>query len=216
MTDPVYLATSTTSLTVGTGPQKFVTQTGLAYVTGDRVRATSAGTGEWMEGLVSGYSADSLTMTSDLTNGTGTHADWEITLVLSAKDAAAAKKDEGPVALLTPSETKVGVQPTGNSSVQIPRKGVLTVAVITTKGTPMGSQWRSVTLPKDAAVMDVVEVHCSPDSAGLSVQVFPNKGEAIGSNEASNGDNPSNVSASVGGGGGVSFRKVSPSLWLIS
>lgn len=72
-------ATSTTSLvTAGSGSRAFTTQSGLAYLAGSRIRATSRGTGEWMEGVVASYASTTLTVTMDLNSGTGTHADWNI------------------------------------------------------------------------------------------------------------------------------------------
>lgn len=80
-TGPGYGGTSTTSRTVvDSGSVQLDTQTGLAYSVGARIRAASAGTGEWMEGVVSAYSAGSLTFTADQKQGTGTHADWNINL----------------------------------------------------------------------------------------------------------------------------------------
>ncbi len=74
-----YGGTSTTSLvTAGSGSKVFTTQAGLAYAAGARVRATSVGTSEWMEGVVASYSGTTLTVTMDLNFGTGTHADWNI------------------------------------------------------------------------------------------------------------------------------------------
>lgn len=74
-----YQATSTTSLLTGnSGSKAFTTQSGRAYTSGARVRATSAGTSEWMEGVVTSYSGTTLTITADLNSGTGTHADWNI------------------------------------------------------------------------------------------------------------------------------------------
>jgi hypothetical protein len=76
-----YLATSTTSLaTAGSGSKVFTTQAGLAYTAGARIRATSTGTSEWMEGVVTSYSSTTLTVTMDLNSGTGTHADWDINI----------------------------------------------------------------------------------------------------------------------------------------
>lgn len=76
-----YVATSTTSLAIGTGSKAFTTQSGLAYTNGARVRASSAaGTTNWMEGLVT-YSGTTLTITVTKTNGSGTHADWNLNLV---------------------------------------------------------------------------------------------------------------------------------------
>jgi hypothetical protein len=53
---------------------------GYAYVVGARIRVASQSSGEWMEGLVTAYSGSSLTFTSDLVNGSGTHADWNISI----------------------------------------------------------------------------------------------------------------------------------------
>jgi hypothetical protein len=130
-------------------------------------------------------------------------------------EAAAAEDESGPVARVYPTETLAGEEPTSDTSVQIPRRGELTIALVTTKGTPTGSNWNSVALPKDAELLDVVEVHRAPDSTGGAVLLFPNKGEAIDANQASTGENSAGVPTSVGGGKGVSFRKVSASLWLI-
>ena len=78
---PGYTATSATSLvTAGSGSKAFTTQAGLAYTVGARIRATSVGTSEWMEGLVTAYSGTTLTVTMDANSGTGTHADWNINL----------------------------------------------------------------------------------------------------------------------------------------
>jgi hypothetical protein len=66
---PGYIATSTTSITIGTGPQTFVTQAGLAYTVGARARVSSNGAPtNWMEGVVTAYSGTSLTINVDLTS----------------------------------------------------------------------------------------------------------------------------------------------------
>ncbi|RXH41059.1 carbohydrate-binding protein [Bradyrhizobium zhanjiangense] len=76
-----YGGTSTTSLTIGTGSKAFTTQSGLAYINGARVRASSAAnTSNWMEGLAT-YTGTSLTITVDKTNGSGTLADWNFNIV---------------------------------------------------------------------------------------------------------------------------------------
>jgi len=80
-TGPGYAATSTTSLAIGTGSKAFTTQAGLAYSAGARVRASSAAdVADFMEGVVASYSGTTLTVTVDLTGGTGTDADWNINL----------------------------------------------------------------------------------------------------------------------------------------
>ena len=77
-----YAATSTTSLAIGTGSGKaFTTQSGLAYQSGARVRATDASNNaNWMEGLVASYVGTTLTIDVDLTNGSGTIANWRINI----------------------------------------------------------------------------------------------------------------------------------------
>ena len=55
---PGYAATSATALAIGTGPQTFVTQPGLAYAAGPRCRATSQGSGGYMEGVISSYTSN--------------------------------------------------------------------------------------------------------------------------------------------------------------
>lgn len=85
-----YTATSTSSLvTAGSGSKTFATQTNLAYSVGARIRATSVGTGEYMEGLVTSYSGSTLIATMDLNSGTGTHADWNINLAGNVGQAGA-------------------------------------------------------------------------------------------------------------------------------
>jgi len=77
-----YGATSTTSLAnAASGSKAFTITSGKAYLTGARIRATSAGTGHWMEGVVASYVGTTLTVTMDLSDGnTGTYDDWSINL----------------------------------------------------------------------------------------------------------------------------------------
>jgi hypothetical protein len=77
-----YGGTSTTSLSVGTGSKSFTTQAGLAYVPGSRARAASnaAPATNWMEGVVSSYSGTTLVLAVDLIGGSGTHADWNLSI----------------------------------------------------------------------------------------------------------------------------------------
>lgn len=80
-TGPGYRATSTDTETLGTGIKSFITQTGLAYSTGARVRVTSTvDTSKWMEGVVSTYTSGILVATFDLANGSDTFASWNINL----------------------------------------------------------------------------------------------------------------------------------------
>lgn len=74
-----YTASSTTSLaTAGSGSKAFTVSSGLSFTAGDRIRATSSATSEWMEGTVTAYSSTTLTVTMDLNCGTATNADWSI------------------------------------------------------------------------------------------------------------------------------------------
>lgn len=91
-----YLATSTSSLaTAGSGSKTFTTQAGLAYTAGARIGATSAGTGDWMEGVVTSYSGTSLVATMSDNSGTGTHADWNLNLIGRKGDTGAAGTGTG-------------------------------------------------------------------------------------------------------------------------
>jgi hypothetical protein len=78
-----YKATSTSSLTLAnTGSISLVTQPGLAYSIGARVRLANAAnpTAQYMEGVVTAYDGTSgaMTFTADLDFGSGTFASWNI------------------------------------------------------------------------------------------------------------------------------------------
>lgn len=82
-TSPSITGTSTTSFTVGTGSKVFVTQSGKAWVVGNRVRiaSTVSPTANWMEGVITAYSTTSLTVLVDLTSGSNSvTASWNIAL----------------------------------------------------------------------------------------------------------------------------------------
>jgi hypothetical protein len=76
-----YMATSATTASVSLGPVTLTTQQGLAYTPGARVRisARSSPT-NWIEGLVTAYSAGSLSVIADLTGGLGAFSAWNINL----------------------------------------------------------------------------------------------------------------------------------------
>lgn len=78
-----YAATSSASLAIATGSKAFTgVGTGLAYVAGQRVRASSlADASNQMEGVVASYSGGTLTLTVDRINGSGTFDDWQIGLI---------------------------------------------------------------------------------------------------------------------------------------
>jgi hypothetical protein len=74
---PGYLATTTSTATLGLGVQTFTTQSGLAYLPNDRVRISYDGT-DYMEGLVLSYSGTTLIIKVDRYIGAGTYAQWNI------------------------------------------------------------------------------------------------------------------------------------------
>jgi hypothetical protein len=112
---PGYLATSTSSLAVGTGAKTFQTQTGLAYTIGVRVRAASNSTpNSWMEGIVTGYATASgvLTLSCDISNGSGTFADWNLNIAGvpgSASGALQAVNNLSDVASVATARTNLGL-----------------------------------------------------------------------------------------------------------
>lgn len=85
---PVIIGTSSTPITVATGPVTFtMVEYGLGFAPGIRVRATAvdpttgAPTTNWVEGVVTDYSTDNtLDVTVDLIAGTGIWSSWQITV----------------------------------------------------------------------------------------------------------------------------------------
>jgi hypothetical protein len=76
-----YGGTSVTSFLIGTGSKAFTTLAGLAYVVGSRVRvASNANPVNYMEGLVTGYAGTTLTVNVTRVGGSGTFADWNLSL----------------------------------------------------------------------------------------------------------------------------------------
>lgn len=71
--------TSTTSLAIGTGSKTFTyTSTTLGWATGMRIKAVGATSTNWMSGVITSFSTTSMTMTVDLTSGSGTFASWTL------------------------------------------------------------------------------------------------------------------------------------------
>src|SRR5438046_1512856 len=58
---PGFLATSTTSIAIGTGSKTWTTQPGLAYLPNDRVRISNSAT-NFLEGTITAYVGISLTV----------------------------------------------------------------------------------------------------------------------------------------------------------
>lgn len=77
----IWWASSTTSLTIGTGSKVFATQTNKTWLPGMYVQAISNGTpGDTMVGQITAYAGGTLTVNMLVTSGTvgATHADWTI------------------------------------------------------------------------------------------------------------------------------------------
>jgi hypothetical protein len=77
-----YACTSSTSFTIGTGSKAFTTQSGLAWLPGARARISSlaGGGANYMEGVVTAYTGTTLTVNVSKAAGSGTDADWQISL----------------------------------------------------------------------------------------------------------------------------------------
>ena len=74
-------ATSVTSLdTTGTGSKTWVIQSGRGFAMGQRLRVASDDGTKINEGVVVSYSGTSLVINVDYVSGTGTHADWNISV----------------------------------------------------------------------------------------------------------------------------------------
>lgn len=74
------LGTSVSSLAVGTGSKSFTTQASRAWGVGTRLRAASDDSTKIMDGEVTSYSGTTLIIDVDFTDGSGTHADWNISV----------------------------------------------------------------------------------------------------------------------------------------
>ena len=80
-TGPGYLATSVTAITIGTGSKTLVTQAGLAYSVGARVRVTvTLSPTIFIEGILTAYSGTVMTIAVDTTSGSGTYGSWDINI----------------------------------------------------------------------------------------------------------------------------------------
>ena len=78
-TGPGYAASSTSSITIGTGSKTFATQSGLAYMAGEYIRVVYVIDSDyWMEGTVLSYSGTTLVVNVVLTSGAGTINLWNI------------------------------------------------------------------------------------------------------------------------------------------
>ncbi|WP_457492211.1 glycosyl hydrolase family 28-related protein [Tardiphaga sp. P5_C7] len=80
---PGFEASSSTSMTIGTGSKTFLTRSGLAYKPGARVRLVSAADpSDYMEGDITAYAGTSMTVNVTYVGrlSSGTFADWSIVI----------------------------------------------------------------------------------------------------------------------------------------
>jgi len=76
-----YAATSTSSLAIATGAKSFTTQSGKLFVAGQFLQiASNANAANYMHGTVTSYSGTSLVMNITDIGGSGTLADWNISV----------------------------------------------------------------------------------------------------------------------------------------
>jgi len=78
---PGYFATSSSTIAVTTGTKTFITQSGLAYSAGARLRASSrALTTNFLEGDVVSYTSTNLVTVISTFGGSGTWTDWNLNI----------------------------------------------------------------------------------------------------------------------------------------
>ena len=76
-----YAATSASTASISLGSITLTTQPGLAYSPGARARISAQSTpSNWIEGLVTAYSTNALSVAVDLINGSGAFSAWNINL----------------------------------------------------------------------------------------------------------------------------------------
>ena len=76
-----FVGTSTTSLLIALGNKSFTTQSGEQYTSGVYITAVSAANGaNFMFGQVVSYSGSTLVLDVQVTGGSGTYADWNLSL----------------------------------------------------------------------------------------------------------------------------------------
>lgn len=93
--------TSPTSFAIAVGSKVFLTQAGLAYSVGSRIRAASSAdpTVDWMEGVVTAYTGTTFTVLMDLVSGAGSHSDWLFSIA-GDRGSAGAAGSQGPTGIV--------------------------------------------------------------------------------------------------------------------
>ena len=99
-----YTATSTTTVSIGTGSKGFAIGTDALFVPGQPVSIASdaAPSTNYMRGTVASYSGGTLTVTVTETGGSGSYNDWSIGLLPSLASLAAGLTMTGLLTTATP------------------------------------------------------------------------------------------------------------------
>ena len=97
-----FVGTSTTSVAIGTGSKSFTTQTGEQYTAGVWMSAVSASSPtNWMFGQVTSYSGNTLILDIQAISGSGSYADWNLSLTGARGPAGNGVIDQAVGFLLT-------------------------------------------------------------------------------------------------------------------
>lgn len=169
------VGTSTTSLAIGTGSKTFtIVESARGWAAGARVRASSDAnpTVNWMEGVVTSYSGNTLIVTMDVIGGSGTKTDWTINLA-GARGATGAQGQTGPTGptgATGPQGDTGATGPQGDAGPQGPQgdPGETTISGTPTTGNLV--QFASATEIEDAGI-DPADVLQSSD-IGSTVQAY--------------------------------------------
>lgn len=202
-------ATSTTSLSIGTGAKSLTIQTGKSIVVGMTlvIARTSAPTTTRMSGVVTSYDSGTgaLGVTVDSVTGSGTHTDWTVSLsaavigsdlgkrVIQVKvidDATTLTTGDGKVIFLVPQELNgynlVGanafvttVSSSGTPTVQI-RNVTDAVDMLSTRITIDASEYTSYTAAAAAVVDATYDDVATGDRLAVDVDVAGTGAKGLG------------------------------------
>lgn len=176
VTDGAY-GTSTTSLAIGTGTKNFTTQTGKNFVIGMKVIAAypSDPSGKYMYGTVLSYTTGTGALSLSVTEifGTGTYADWSLTITGPSSAETGIPKVANEAALgtgITYGESKV-TQDTGHRWVWLsPGEWVdidRYIAPDISSAVPIGNDIRGFDITKTGANQITIFAGSCLDSTGL-------------------------------------------------
>jgi len=162
-----YTATSSTTVTIGTGIKSFIITSGSAFSTGTRVRAAYTFFPEnYMEGIVA-VSGTAMSMDVDAVGGSGTFSSWSFNVAgnvgatgptgatgsTGSTGSTGTTGSTGPTALAvqtgTPSTTDVLWLDTDDpSATMLPVGGTTNQVLAKIDGTDYNTQWVNPTTPK--------------------------------------------------------------------